>query len=472
MAKKVFVVTGLGYGDEGKGTIVHWLSHRHRAHTVIRTGGAQAFHRVVRENGEEHIFSQFGSGTLRGSATHLSKRMVIDPHAILKEGEALIYESGIRGVFDMMTIHKDALVITPFQAIAGRLRELMRGTNRHGSVGIGIGETVLDAEILGDAAVRARDLSRPDLGEKLLTIQRRKMEEFEELADRASFIPEDVREDVRSEIAELMDPDTVQWAIERFAELVKRVRIVDTEYVAKQILGADGTVVFEGSQGVLLDRFYGFHPYTTKVRTIPGIALDLMKECGYDGETTSLGVLRAYHTRHGAGPFVSHSATLTQQLPDATNKAHPWQGNFRVGYFDAVAARYAVEVSGRGSIDGLVITCLDRIVPFGSWQVCEAYDASPEARDAGSFFRRNAQGIVGIEARAGDIGSDQLERQEKLGQLLGQCAPQVTGFGFSSQKNLIEVCARVSEAMVGVPVVAVSLGATEADKIEIKMGSD
>jgi len=474
MAKKAFVVTGLGYGDEGKGTTTHWLSSRYKAHTVIRTGGPQALHRVVYENGKEHAFSQFGSGTFRGAATHLSKHMVIDPHAILKEGEVLAYERGIRGVFEWLTIHEDALVITPFQAIACRLRELMRGENRHGSVGIGVGETVLDAEVPGDGAIRAKDLDKPYLREKLQAIQRRKLAEFEELADRASLIPADMRERVRSEIAELTDPDTVQWAVERFTELAKRVRIVDTDYVARQILGPEGTVIFEGSQGVLLDRWHGFHPYTTKVRTVPEIALSLLDECGYDGEVKSFGVLRAYHTRHGAGPFVSESPALTKKLPDLMNKTHPWQGDFRIGHFDAVAARYAIEASGKESIDGLIVTCLDRIWPLGRWQVCNTYGTPREVRDAESFFRLDAGSISGITAAYGNGGgAEQLERQERLGQLLGWCFPEFAVFGISpwdAKENFIDLCASVLEENLGVPIVAVSIGATEEEKIEIKNG--
>src|SRR3989344_1627780 len=272
-----------------------------------------------------------------------------------------------------MPIHEDALVIPPFSAIAGRVRELLRGKNRRGSVGIGVGETSLDSEIIGEAAIRAKDLSKPYLREKLEIIQRRKWAEFEIFADRASELPSNVKERVTSELAQMNDSATVQWMIERCAELVKHVCVVDTEFVAKRILGAEGTVVFEGSQGVLLDRYYGFHPYTTKVRATPLTAKEILRECEYDGNVQSLGILRAYHTRHGAGPFVSESAGLMAQLPDETNKEHPWQGSFRVGHFDLLLARYALEVC-RGAIDGLVITCIDRVLPLGRLGMCLAYD--------------------------------------------------------------------------------------------------
>lgn len=467
---KAYVVTGLGYGDEGKGTVTHWLACRHSAHTVIRTGGAQALHRVVTANGQEHLFSQFGSGTLRGSATHLSKHMVIDPHGILREGESLLYTSGIRGVFDMMTIHEDALVITPFHAIIGRVRELMRGKGRLGSVGIGIGETVLDAEEFGAEAVRAKDLSKSSLREKLTAIQQRKCAEFEELSDRASLIPRDVESTVRSELAQLQSPDTVEWAVERFTELAKRVWIVNTEYVARKILGSEGTVVFEGSQGVLLDRLLGFHPYTTKVRTTPAMASEIMDECGYRGERKSLGVMRAYHTRHGGGPFVCESPAMTEKLQDVLNKSHPWQGNFRVGHFDGVAFRYAVEACGEKSLDGLVITCLDRIWKQRAWSVCDAYRTRNGTIDS-KLFEYTGKLITGIRVPDSDGSQAQMHRQEEVGKSLVQFIPQSTThdlWGYGKKDKWTDLCKSTLQSMVSVPIVAVSWGETERDKREVK----
>jgi adenylosuccinate synthase len=472
MSKQAFIVTGLGYGDEGKGTITHWLSHRHRAHTVIRTGGPQALHHVVTASGKAHVFSQFGSGTLRGSATHLSRAMLIEPHGILCEGDALVYQSGIRGVFEMMTIHEDALVISPFQAIAGRVRELVRGAHRRGSVGIGVGETIRDSEILGDRAIRVKDLIGTSLRAKLEAIQSYKWQEFEHLADRAADISEDARERVQFELFQMASPDTIEWAMERFAELARRVRTVDTGYVATHILGSPGTVVLEGSQGVLLDRYHGFHPYTTQVRTTPAAAHEYLRECGYDGDVKSLGILRAYHTRHGGGPFVSESAELTKALPDEINKEHPWQGNFRVGHFDLIAARYALAACGSGSIDGLAITCIDRIAERAAWHLCDAYDMSQPAPDEMETLFQMDDGLVtGINVSSGLEGAAQLARQEVVGRLLGQCVPKLAAIDMSSSlQEVIDVCVSTLQEKLSTPVVVVSTGQTEQDKIEIEKG--
>ncbi|MDP3792355.1 MAG: adenylosuccinate synthetase [bacterium] len=447
MSKKAFIVTGLGYGDEGKGKVVHWLCSKHKAHTVIRTGGPQAMHRVVTSSGQEHVHAQFGSGTLAGAATHLSKNMVIDPYAIIAEGKALENELGVNGVFGRLTIHEDALVITPFQAIANRLRELVRQNGRYCSVGVGVGETVLDAEAFREEAIQAKDLGKSYLLDKLETIRKRKMRELEEVISRVDRLPRDARDRARLEITNLKSDGTVEWAIGWFNELASKVDIVDTDYVAEKIIDREGTVVFEGSQGVLLDRWYGFHPYTTKVRTIPQTALSLIEECNYGGEVTSLGVLRAYHTRHGGGPFVAESVELTKQLPDASNAIHPWQGNFRVGCFDMVLAKYAIEVCGK-DIDGLVITCVDRIQSLGEWKVCRSY--------------QNDKGMIGRIPISRVIGYAQIKNQERIGQLLGQYHPNIEVLKITDP---VFIGFQFIRDELNISVYAVSTGPTEKDCI-------
>lgn len=461
MAKNIYIVTGLGYGDEGKGKTVHWLCAKYKAHTVVRTGGPQAFHRVVGSNGQEHVHAQFGSGTLAGASTHLSKKMVIDPYAIIAEGKSLKDELGISGVFEGLTIHRDALVITPFQAIANRLKELMRGDAKYGSVGVGVGETVLDAEVFPKEAIRAKDLTKPYLADKLDVIRERKIIELKEVISGIDSLPKDVQERAKFELRNLKSDDTMIWAIGWFAQLAAMSNIVDDDYVAKNILGRDGTVVFEGSQGVLLDRWYGFHPYTTKVRTIPEIALSLIGEYNYDGKVRSLGVLRAYHTRHGGGPFVAECPELTRQLPDATNGNHTWQGNFRVGCFDMVAAKYAIDVCG-DTIDELVITCMDRVKTLQEWPVCEAYGCLYEGNTA-SFFSRNDEGFIDRIIVSPELGDLQIKRQESLGRLLRQCYGKRTIF---KTTDPIFIGFQYIRDKLNIPVLAVSTGPTEKDCIE------
>ena len=142
--QQAFLTVDLGFGDAGKGSIVDFLTRTYGAHTVIRyNGGAQAGHRVVTPAGpgmmqQEHVFAQFGAGTLAGAATHLSRFMLLDPLAMMAE-EAHLQTLGITDAFQRTTIDARAVVITPFQRAVNRVREALRGAGRHGSCGMGIG---------------------------------------------------------------------------------------------------------------------------------------------------------------------------------------------------------------------------------------------------------------------------------------------------------------------------------------------
>jgi len=136
-----------------------------------------------------------------------------------------------------------------------------------------------------------------------------------------------------------------------FAAFAERVPIVGPDHLASLL--HSGPVIFEGAQGVLLDEWHGFHPYTTWSTTTFENAETLLAEAG--GAAARLGVVRCYLTRHGQGPLVTEDPTL--ELPEAHNGPGQWQGPFRVGHFDAVALRYAVEVAG--GVDALALTHLD-----------------------------------------------------------------------------------------------------------------
>ena len=145
-----------------------------------------------------------------------------------------------------------------------------------------------------------------------------------------------------------------------------RVPLVDGGYL-RRLLRA-GPAVFEGAQGVLLDEWRGFHPYTTWSTTTFANAEVLLAEAG---ETAvRLGVVRCYLTRHGPGPFVTEDPTL--EFPEPHNRHGTWQGAFRTGHPDAVALRYAVEVAG--GVDGVVLTHLD-VAARHRLRLCRAYQA-------------------------------------------------------------------------------------------------
>ncbi|HEU4349761.1 MAG TPA: adenylosuccinate synthetase [Actinoplanes sp.] len=327
-------VVDLGYGDAGKGTVVDALCAGGGKRAVLRfNGGAQAAHNVVTADGRHHTFAQFGSGTLHGVPTHLTRFMVVDPPALAAEARAL------GNPYHLLTVDGDALLATPWHRAANQARERKRGRARHGSCGMGVGETQEYALRHADAP-RVADVRSPSLLRRRLGLAR------DRLAARWG----------------VLDAPPLDDVVSTFLAFGRAVSIVDSGYQSRLL--SSGPCVFEGAQGVLLDEWRGWHPYTTwSTTTFDNIAgIDVFR----------LGVVRTYTTRHGAGPLVTEAPL---RLPERHNGTGEWQGAFRVGHFDAVAHRYAIEVCG--GVDGLAVTHLDRVVP--SLLLCRSYTVDGES---------------------------------------------------------------------------------------------
>jgi len=137
---KAAVVIGANYGDEGKGLITDYLAALNNSNTlVIRfNGGAQAGHTVQRPNGLRHVFSHFSSGTFAGVQTYLSDFFIANPILFTQELEKL----RACGDTPKVTIHPKAVVTTPYDMYINQVFENFQGGKRHGSCGVGIGETI------------------------------------------------------------------------------------------------------------------------------------------------------------------------------------------------------------------------------------------------------------------------------------------------------------------------------------------
>ncbi|NTW03359.1 MAG: adenylosuccinate synthetase, partial [Oscillochloris sp.] len=254
----VFLTVDLGFGDAGKGSVVDFLTRTYDAHTVVRyNGGAQAGHRVVTPGpiAQEHVFAQFGAGTLAGASTHLSRFMILDPLAMLAEEEHL-RAIGVADAFANTTIDAQARVINPFARAINRLRELARGNGRHGSCGIGIGETVADALAHPELTLRAGGMADPTVCyTKLRALRKLNMAKLDALRP---DLPDS--EQVTSELELLTDSEWDGWLLDAYAEFASRARVVPSTHL-HEILSQSGAVIFEGAQGVLLDEWRGFHPH-------------------------------------------------------------------------------------------------------------------------------------------------------------------------------------------------------------------
>lgn len=352
---RALVVVDLGFGDAGKGLLTDFLVRHTGAKAVVRyNGGAQAGHNVVTPDGRHHTFSQFGSGSfVPGVRTFLSREVVVHPTALLRE-EAHLRAAGLTDAFARLDVSADALVITPFQQALGRVRELARGDARHGSCGVGVGETVAHARGRSGEGVRVRDLSDRDRLRR--TLRRIRDHAWQQVCELGGASSEE------SEI--FHRPDVIEQWME--ASRVLASRIADDDAWVPE---SGGSVVFEGAQGVLLDEWHGFHPHTTWGTCTSAPAHRLLAEAAPDAYVSTIGVLRAYAVRHGAGPFPTEADVPGPRRED--NAFNAWQGSVRRGWFDAVLARYALEADG--AVDALAITHLDWLETLARWTWCERY---------------------------------------------------------------------------------------------------
>jgi adenylosuccinate synthase len=412
-------------GDEGKGAVVDYLAHTEdRVRGVVFTnGGAQRAHNVV-SGKRHHTFSQFSSATfVPGVKTYHAATAMVDPHAFFLEADDLVEQLVVRP-WERVTVHPEALITTPFHVAANKIHALHNG---HGSCGMGIGETALDAIKYPIAVLRARDLRDPKVVyEKLHDAQLR----MRRRAHSVGLLKSSVK--LNQLFNTLHDFEPIKEIMEVYRIFAKVVRIAEFDINADP----DQTWIFEGSQGVLLDEYSGFHPHTTWSKTAGQNAKNLLAE--FEGNVRNVGVLRSFMTRHGAGPFVTEDPAMNddERFAEHHNGQGEWQGAWRRGWTDMVALEYAARVAQPTE---LAITHMDRV--RGDWKVCMSY--GKKILEPPNYEDRNHW---------------EIDRELVLEQLQ-DARPMYSEFENIDPDAII----RLAEAVTGVPVTITSSGPSHAD---------
>ncbi len=348
------VIIGAQFGDEGKGRMTAaYAAAVGRDGIVVRfNGGAQAGHTVVTPEGRRHVFSHVGSGTFTGAATFLSRFFVSHPLLFLKEWDTLIAQ----GVRPTVYVDPDSPVTTPYDMMINQIVEQERGANRHGSCGVGFGET-LERHLRPDYALTVRELAdAAALTTRLNAIRRHYAPA--RLA-RLGFAGAAAQHQM------LLQSDAI---LEHFVADVRRFLDQVTMMDAKTAIQGR-QILFEGAQGLLLDQERGEFPHVTRSYTGLRNVLTLANEWGLKQLEVTY-VTRAYLTRHGAGP-------LPHELPDkpypgvtdATNLPNAYQGSLRFAWLDLDLLQRAISadlsdadpLSALTVYPRLAITCLDQL---------------------------------------------------------------------------------------------------------------
>ncbi len=336
------IVIGLGFGDEGKGLTTNYLCHQSNKPLVIRfSGGHQAGHTVVLEDGTRHVFSSFGAGTLNGVPGYWSRFCTIYPLGLFNELASLLE----KGIEPILYVDALTLVTTPYDVFYNRNTEKI---NQHGSCGLGFGATVT-RDKRSPYKLYAQDLFYPTvLKQKLNAIKKYYQDKTNsDYSDKA--------------LSEMMD-----IYMKMLNDILPYITIVhEKEFFTRTIIEKGfSNLIFEGSQGILLDMDYGFFPNVTYANTTSKNALELINEYQL-GETEIYYITRAYQTRHGNG-FISNASLNLDYSPNPneTNKYNPWQGHQRSTPLDMDMLSYALNCDANYSFGlkkNLVVTCLDQI---------------------------------------------------------------------------------------------------------------
>lgn len=350
----VAAVIGAQWGDEGKGKIVDLLAEF--ADIVVRfQGGNNAGHTMV-VNGEQFISHLIPSGILQKKTCLIGNGMVVDPGVLVEELDNL-KSKGIDTGPDILKISEKAHIIMPYHKQVDLARENMKGDKKIGTTGRGIGPCYEDKATR--RGIRFVELLDPEI-----------------FSNRVKTILEEKNFYLKQYLsAETLDPDGMIEQYNRYAERLAP-HVVNISILMNQAIKANQQILFEGAQGTHLDIDHGTYPYVTSSNTVSGNAC-CGAGIGPKQITGVMGIVKAYTTRVGRGPFPTE---LFDDVGDAIQKKGAEFGattgrRRRCGWLDTVLLRNAARLNG---LTGLVITKLDVLDGLEELKICTGYETGGE----------------------------------------------------------------------------------------------
>ena len=353
--KKVDVILGLQWGDEGKGKVVDVLTPSYEVVARFQ-GGPNAGH-TLEFNGEKYILRSIPSGIFQGGKQNIiGSGVVLDAVLFREEAEALA-ASG-HDLARQLSISKKAHLILPTHRMLDAAYEAAKGSSKIGTTGKGIGPAYTDK--VSRTGMRVGDLLRPD---------------FRDVYARAKARHEAILRSLGFEydIAELES----RWF--DAVEYLRRFPIIDSEYAINRALAEGRSILAEGAQGTLLDVDFGSYPFVTSSNTVcAGACTGLGVAPNRIGEV--YGIFKAYCTRVGSGPFPTELFDETgARLRDLGHEYGAVTGRERrCGWLDLVALKYAIMIDG---VTQLIMMKSDVLNDFDTIKVATAYEIGGERTD-------------------------------------------------------------------------------------------
>lgn len=348
-------VVGAQWGDEGKGKIVDWLSNR--ADVVVRfQGGHNAGHTLV-VDGKVYKLALLPSGVVQGKTSVIGNGVVVDPWHLLTEIDK-IADQGVAITPDLLILADNACLILPLHRDLDQAREAA-STQKIGTTGRGIGPAYEDK--VGRRAIRVADLADPEALKPKID----RLLAHHGALRRGLGLPEANAQGLFDALMELA-PRILAYAQPAW-------RVLDQAYKAGR------KILFEGAQGSLLDVDHGTYPFVTSSNTAAGQA-SAGSGMGPSATGYVLGIVKAYTTRVGEGPFPAelfdevgkHLSTVGREVGVNTGRAR------RCGWFDSVLVRQSVAING---IHGVALTKLDVLDGLETLKICVGYKIGDKVLD-------------------------------------------------------------------------------------------
>ncbi|MFT6332336.1 MAG: adenylosuccinate synthase [Lentimonas sp.] len=349
-------IIGLQWGDEGKGKIVDFLSDNFAA--VVRFQGGHNAGHTIKVGETVYKLSLLPSGIIRGKFSVIGSGVVLDPIALFSEIDATT-KHGIKIDENNLAIADNVCLILSVHREIDQLLEKAKGDKKIGTTGRGIGPAYEDK--VGRRAIRICDLQNEEILKSRLT----------DLLSYHNILRRGVG-------AKEADFDAIFNELLSFKDKLAKFSLPPYE-IAKKLQKVDGDIMFEGAQGVLLDVSFGTYPFVTSSNTIAG-AVATGSCLGVADLHKTLGILKAYTTRVGSGPFPT-------ELNDADGEMLRNEGaeigtvtgrDRRCGWFDAALVRGSILVSSAKSI---VLTKIDVLDKFKKLKICVGYEIDGKTYD-------------------------------------------------------------------------------------------
>lgn len=348
-------IIGLQWGDEGKGKLVDFLSNSFDA--VVRFQGGHNAGHTIKNEGKTYKLSILPSGLIQNKYSVIGSGVVVDPFTLLDEIKNL-KGAGIDINSDNLNIADNCSLIFSFHKDLDAILESSKGKNKIGTTGRGIGPSYEDR--VGRRSIRICDLMNEDvLSERLVNIL-----SYHNVLRKGLGLDEVNFKLILKEILSIRD-DIIPYCHDSF-EITRKLKLKNN-------------IMFEGAQGALLDVANGTYPFVTSSHTLPG-AVSMGGCVGFLDVDKTIGILKAYTTRVGSGPFPTElHGKIGEFLKLEGDEVGTVTGrDRRCGWFDAALIKKAIVLS---NIKSVVLTKLDVLDKMEKIKICTSYDIDGKIYD-------------------------------------------------------------------------------------------